>query len=131
MHLRDSAEFTAISFHRSYAKYGMAIIVAGCRKGMPIPPETAVKHQRIVKESSRLFRFATEELALQQGIRYRRAIECDEAILAPRAALVNSPRNHFLASPGLALNQDGRIHRRDYVDVVEQSTELRAVSDQI
>ncbi len=75
--------------------------------------------------------FATEELALQQGTRYRRATECDEAIFAPRAALVNRPRNHFLASPGLALNEDSRIHRRNNVDIVEQSTELRAGSDQI
>ena len=75
--------------------------------------------------------FATEELALQQGIRYRRATECDETILAPWAALVNRPGNQFLASPGLALNQDGRIERRDHVDVAEQSTKLRAASDQI
>jgi hypothetical protein len=75
--------------------------------------------------------FATEELALQQGIRYRRATECDKAILAPGAALVNRAGDHFLAGPGLALYEDGRVDRCNHVDIIEQNTEFWAVSDQI
>jgi hypothetical protein len=44
---------------------------------------------------------------------------------------VNRPGNHFLTGPGFALNQDGRIDRRNHVDTVEQGTEFRTVADPI
>jgi len=44
---------------------------------------------------------------------------------------VNRARNHFLSGARFALYQDGGIHWRYHLDVVEQVAKFRAGSDQI
>jgi hypothetical protein len=75
--------------------------------------------------------FVTEELALQQSTRNGRTVERYKAVPAPRARLVNRTGNHFLAGASFSLNEDGGVHRRDQIDVIEQSAEFRAGSNQI
>src|SRR6185369_2018692 len=48
----------------------------------------------------------TEELALEQLARKRRAVDRDERLLAARAARVDVSREKLLAGPALALDQD-------------------------
>src|SRR5205807_714824 len=47
-----------------------------------------------------------EELRLDQGIRYRAAVDGDERLLASVTELMDRPSNKFLASAGLALDED-------------------------
>jgi hypothetical protein len=44
---------------------------------------------------------------------------------------VNRTGNDFLAGASFSLNEDGGVHRRDQIDVIEQSAEFRAGSNQI
>jgi hypothetical protein len=72
-----------------------------------------------------------EELALQQRGRNRRAVQGNETVLTAAAGLVNRLGDHFLAGTSLALNQDGGVHRRNYIYLVLQSPEFRTVPNQI
>jgi hypothetical protein len=72
-----------------------------------------------------------EEFALQQSARNRRAVEGHETVLAARAGLMNRLCDHLLAGARFALNQDGGVHRRNHVYLVEQSPEFRTGPNQL
>jgi hypothetical protein len=73
----------------------------------------------------------TEELALEQGARNCCTIECYKPIRTARAGFVNCLSDDFFAGPCLTSDQDGAIHWRNHVYLIENGPELRAGSDQI
>jgi hypothetical protein len=59
----------------------------------------------------------------------RCTVEGDKSIAAARARLMDGTRNDLFARAGFSLDQNGRIHWRNHVDVFEQSAKFRAGSD--
>src|SRR5439155_14089894 len=60
-----------------------------------------------------------EELRLDQGVRYRAAVDSDQRLLASRTHVMDRPRDELLASAGLALDEDsqrGVGHLLDLLD---------------
>ena len=60
-----------------------------------------------------------EQLALDQRAGDRAAIDDDERLRVPRRQLVQGARDHVLAGAGLALDEHGRVGRRDLLDQAE------------
>ncbi len=54
-----------------------------------------------------------EELRFQQGLGDRRAVELDEGALLPEAVEVDEPRDHLLARPRFAGDEDRRLRGGD------------------
>jgi hypothetical protein len=52
-----------------------------------------------------------EELAVEEGIAERRGVEGDERSRGAAGRVVNGARQHGLAGPGLAQDEDGRSVR--------------------
>src|SRR5580658_112376 len=72
----------------------------------------------------------SEQLALQQRRRNRRAVNCYEPLLPARAGIMNSPCNHFLASARLASDQHGAIRGCYCRHLFENSREAVAGSNE-
>ena len=70
-----------------------------------------------------------EELALEQLVRNRRAVDLDERPLAARAARVDDVRDELLADAGLALDQHARRRLRDGLEPREHLLQRRALAD--
>ncbi len=68
-----------------------------------------------------------EQLALQQALLQRRALDDHERLVAPRAARVQQLRDHLLAGARLAGDEHGRVARRHALDELQQLAELRAL----
>src|SRR5579885_598427 len=60
-----------------------------------------------------------EELALEQRVGERGAVDGDEAAVLPLALEVNRPRRELLARPRLAVDQDRRVVLREHADRLE------------
>src|SRR5262249_10542327 len=70
-----------------------------------------------------------EELRLEQRFRNRAAVQRDEAVHAPRAALMNGARDDFLARTRFARDQDRAARRRDRLEQLEQQLHRPALAD--
>ena len=70
-----------------------------------------------------------EQLAFQQGLGDRRAIDRDEGLLGARAQAVDRLRQHLLAGAAFAKQQHGDIGRRDLLDGAQRPRHLRARRD--
>jgi hypothetical protein len=72
-----------------------------------------------------------EQLALEQVLRQRPAIDGDERAAPPRRRLVHRTRDQLLARPGLALDEQRRIRRRDPLEHREHLAHREALADQL
>src|SRR5690606_17338720 len=70
-----------------------------------------------------------EELAFEQLVRDRRAVDLDQRTLAARAARVDHVRDELLADARLALNQHARARLRDGLEPREHLLQGRAFAD--
>src|SRR5690606_4558607 len=70
-----------------------------------------------------------EELALEQLVRDRRAVDLDERTLAARAARVDHVRDELLADARFALDQHARARLRDGLEPREHLLERKALAD--
>src|SRR6266404_5655509 len=68
-------------------------------------------------------KFTFQEIERNSG-----AIQLYKRASAPGANVVNSTRDQFLAGPGFALNQNGRVRWRDAFDLLENHPESRALA---
>ena len=72
-----------------------------------------------------------EELALDQFLRDRRAVDLDERPLHAVGVVVNRVGNQLLAGAVLALNQDVGVARRHALDQLEEVLHLLALTDDV
>ena len=70
-----------------------------------------------------------EELALEQLVRNRRAVDLDERTLRSRAARVNHVRDELLADAGLAVDQHAGRRLRDRFEPREHFFQRGALAD--
>ena len=71
----------------------------------------------------------SQEFALEQPCRDRRAVEFDEcSVLAP-AELMDGSRDQFLSGAGLTLDQDGRIRGCRGFDLLQDMKQFAALPD--
>ena len=73
--------------------------------------------------------FAAEQLALDKGRRDGRTVDPDHRSGAARPELVDLSGKQLLAGPGFPQQQDGRISRRDLLNLFEHPPEGRTLSD--
>ena len=59
------------------------------------------------------------------------ALNSDEALIRPRAVVVNRPGDQLLAGAGLALDQDGAVHRRHELEALEHRLHRGALADDV
>ena len=72
-----------------------------------------------------------EEFAFQEAGWDGGAIECDQGVRAPRAAMMNRTRDQFLSSTGLSLHQHRRAGRSDGADLGKYVLKSRAAPDDV
>src|SRR5580700_10568794 len=72
----------------------------------------------------------SEQLALQQRGRNRRAVNCYEPLLPARAGIVNRPCNHFLTRTRFTSDQHGAIRWCYCCHVFKNSREAVAGSNE-
>ena len=70
-----------------------------------------------------------EQLALEQRLRQRRAVDRDEGGVRPRARAVDRPRRELLAGAALAEDQDRRLGPGHARDELVHPTDGRALAD--
>jgi hypothetical protein len=68
-----------------------------------------------------------EQLAFDQGVRNRSAIDLHHRARVPGAQLVHVRRDQLLAAPGFAEQQHGRIGRRHLAHVLEHAPQSRTL----
>jgi hypothetical protein len=73
----------------------------------------------------------TEELALEQSRRNGRAVDLDERPIATVTPIVDGTGHQLLSGPGLAEDEDGRIRRSHDLDVPQDTTQRRALADDV
>ena len=61
--------------------------------------------------------FIAEQFTFQQRFRDCRAIDSHEALFPSGARLVERPRQNLLAGAALTQQNDGRVGRRDFLDI--------------
>ena len=66
-----------------------------------------------------------EQLAFDEAGRDGRAVDLHQQPLAPRAGLVDRPRDQLLAGSGLARDEDGGVGRRDHGDALHGVAQAR------
>src|SRR5437899_59942 len=71
----------------------------------------------------------SEELALEQVVRDRRTVHADKWLMPANAAVVNRPRDEFLAGARFTLDEDGRRRRRDHGNLFEHLAERGTRAD--
>src|SRR5262249_42329672 len=71
----------------------------------------------------------TEQLALEEGVRNRRAVDRQERLVCALGMLINSAGHEFLAGAGLAENEDGGVGARDPADRLVDLLHRRASAD--
>ena len=71
-----------------------------------------------------------EQLRFEQRLGQRAAVDGDEALVAPRAVVVNGAGHQLLAGAGLAADQDRARRRGDRAEQLEQLAHHAALSDQ-
>src|SRR5690606_22718098 len=72
-----------------------------------------------------------EQLAFDQVVADRAAIDDDERLVAPWPLVVNGARDDILAGAGLALKEHGRVRRRDPLEHSEDRAHRQAVSQRV
>ncbi len=70
--------------------------------------------------------FMTEELALEESQRDRRAVQLDKGSLPASAVRVNGMRNELFASTRFAFDENRGVGGGHGLDLVQYSTERRA-----
>ncbi len=70
-----------------------------------------------------------EQLAFKQACRNRGAVALDERVRAPGAQMVHRARNELFARARLAADQDGRLGRRDQLDLIDEVAQRAAAAD--
>ena len=70
-----------------------------------------------------------EELALEQGVRNRRAVDRDEALFPARREIVQRPGEELLARPRFTEDQDRCGRRRDLLDRAADAQHRRITGD--
>jgi len=70
-----------------------------------------------------------EQLAFEQRLGKRRAVDRDERLAAPRREVVDRPRDQLLAGARLAFDQHGRADRRHLLDLDQQLLDSRRLAD--
>src|SRR5262249_12675168 len=70
-----------------------------------------------------------EQLALEQARGYGSAVDLDEGPVAAPARIVDGASNQFLSRAGLAQEEGGRVGRRHDLDLVEDVSERRTLTD--
>ena len=70
-----------------------------------------------------------EQLALEDVLAQRGAVQRHERLVLARAVLVDRLGDQFLAGAGLALDQHAGVGRRDPLQPVDDVVHLRAVAD--
>ena len=98
------------SARRSFACSGSDIDDTSSMKSVPLVGQLEAADARGDGAGERALHVA-EELGFGESFRYRGRVERDEALIAPRAVVMNRPRDEFLARAGLPLNQHGAVHR--------------------
>ena len=73
----------------------------------------------------------SEELRLEQRVGHARAVDRDEWAVRAAAALVNEPRDHFLADAALARDEDLRVRPGRALDLLLDEANGRAAADQL
>ena len=95
-----------------------------------MPPSASWKRPDAIAMRARERAFhVAEELALEQLVRNRRAIDLDERPLAARAARVDHVRHELLADAGLAFDEHARRRLRDGLEPHEHLLQRRALAD--
>ncbi len=74
--------------------------------------------------------FVAEEFAVDQAFRQGSAIDGHEPVLAAGAAVVKGARHNFLASTGLAMDQDRSICGADIHDLFAEGLHGRRIADE-
>ena len=72
-----------------------------------------------------------EQLAFEQAGRNGGAVQLDERAAAAAAQVVNRAGDQLLAGAGFAVNEHGRIGRRDGLDLLQHLPERRALADDL
>src|SRR5688572_3231374 len=72
-----------------------------------------------------------EQLALEQSLGERGAVQLDEGARGPRTLLVDGLGNELLAGATLTGDEYGRPRWRDLIDHLEQALHLRAIADDV
>ena len=90
--------------------------------------ELEAAHLRGVRTGERAA-LTSEELALDQRARQRRAVDDHERPIAPAAATMNRPGQQFLAGAGLAEEQDRGVSVGHLLDTGHHVTKTVAVTD--
>src|SRR5690606_32272841 len=72
-----------------------------------------------------------EQLGLDERTRDRTAVDDDERLVRARRQLVQRARDHVLAGPGLALDEDRGVGRRDALDQAEDLAHRGRLADHL
>ena len=72
-----------------------------------------------------------EQLALDQRLGQRPAVDRDERLVGPQAVLMHGPGDQLLAGAGFAQDQHGRVRRRDLLDQPLDLLHAAAAADQL
>ena len=75
--------------------------------------------------------FMPEHLAFEQPGGDRGAVQFDERALAASAQIMDRPRDQFLTGSGLTIDQYGGIGRRHGLDLLQQTPQGRASTDNL
>ena len=82
-----------------------------------VPPLGQLEHALLVGDGAgEGAADVAEELALEEVLGERGAVDGDEGVVAAGALEVDGPGGHLLARPALAGDQDGRVRRGDLLD---------------
>jgi len=73
--------------------------------------------------------FVPEDLALEERLGNRRAVDRDKRKRRPRTQLVNGPRDELLAGPRFSPDQHRRVGRRRLLDDAIDGADVGAVAD--
>jgi hypothetical protein len=72
-----------------------------------------------------------EQFVLDQAFGYCAAVDGNERLIAPGAAVVNGPGRDLLARAGFALDQDGGVGLGDALDQPDRLQKRRRMPDQV
>src|SRR5216110_1934821 len=78
-----------------------------------VPPSAAMKRPRCARVAGERSLLVPEELRLEQILRHGAAVDGDEGLVAPGAAIMDGARQELLAGAALAGDQHARIGSGD------------------
>jgi hypothetical protein len=71
----------------------------------------------------------SEQLALDQGLGKRSAVDPDEGTCAARAAVMDGAREQLFAGAGLAEQEHGAVSRGDFLDLCQRLAKSGAIAE--